>query len=390
MSFKKLALALLAVTLVFGAVQYFRPVPKIEPVDKNLQGPSTDVTYLPWPTYGQAALGASGYGLLETHGEQKPVPMASVSKVITALAVLKEKPLALGSQGPTITIGPDDVAAYNSYYLHGGSVTKVVAGEQISEYQALQALLLPSSNNMADTLARWAFGSIESYTTFANDYAKQLGAKQTNVADASGISASSTSTAEDLVLIGLSATKDQIVSEISNQQTAQIPEAGIIRNVNWLLGSDGVVGIKTGNTDQAGGCYLFSAQRIVAGEPVQIVGAVLAAPNLNTAISDSRKIIVAADNGFKKIMVIKKGDVLGKYQTEWNTTTDAVAQADLSILAWTNLSVNLASDLSEIAPSKASTFVGTIKATSGEKTVGGEAVLASDLQKPPLTWRLFH
>src|SRR5207245_1841316 len=116
-----------------------------------------------WPAYGQAGIGAAGYGLLSVAGAQTAAPIASVAKVMTALAVLSQKPLELNQQGPTITITEEDVASYENYVTQGGSVVRVDSGEQISEYQALQAMLIPSANNMAFTLSRWAFGSTDNY-----------------------------------------------------------------------------------------------------------------------------------------------------------------------------------------------------------------------------------
>ena len=169
MSLKKITLIVVIILLGVGLFSYSRPIPGVKAV-ATLAAPKVgSAVDLPWPAYGQGALAAQDYGILQTHGEQKAVPMASVAKVVTALAVLKQKPLAVGEQGPTITVNSDDVAIYNSYYTQGGSVVKVEAGEQISEYQALQALLIPSANNMADTLARWAFRSLI-FTLFPHQF----------------------------------------------------------------------------------------------------------------------------------------------------------------------------------------------------------------------------
>jgi len=62
--------------------------------------PAASIISLQWPTSGQAAIGAKGYGLLANNGAQTPVPTASIAKLITALAVLKVKPLAASEQGP--------------------------------------------------------------------------------------------------------------------------------------------------------------------------------------------------------------------------------------------------------------------------------------------------
>src|SRR3989344_5258265 len=196
---------------------------------------------IPWPTYGQTAIGAVGYGILSQNGDQKPLPIASVAKVMTAIAVLKAHPMQPGTQGETITITKEDVAVYNRYILEGQSAVEVEAGEQLTQYQALQALLLPSANNMADVLARWAFGSLEEYIGFVNSFTKTLGMENTVIADASGFSPKTTSTAIDLAKLAEIAMNHPTVAEIVAQPQANLPVAGIVYNVNNQLGSNGIV-----------------------------------------------------------------------------------------------------------------------------------------------------
>lgn len=388
---KKFSFLFLALVLVLVGYQYSRPVPTVQ-ANSTLTPPKTSgAITLPWPAYGQGALAAQGYGMLLTHGEQKAVPMASIAKVVTALAVLKQKPLDLGQQGPIITINSDDVAIYNNYYQRGGSVVKVEAGEQISEYQALQALLIPSANNIADTLARWAFGSMDNYVAYANSLLQGLTLQQTKIADASGFSPDSVSSAQDLVKLGLAALDNPLLAAIVSQETAELPLAGSVDSVNWLLGEDGVVGIKTGNTDQAGGCFLFAAKQTIGGQNITLVGALMQAPDLNTVIIDARVVAAASDSGFESVKVISKGQTVGIYKTPWGATADAVASQDLNILAWRGSQVQVAAKLNKIEPSaKANTFVGSISATSGQKTASVPVTLNSNLTHPPWYWRLLR
>ena len=90
-------------------------------------------------------------------------PTASTAKMILGLAIMEAKPFNLGEQGEVLTITPEFYQKYLWYLNHGGSHTVVSEGEEISEYDALMAVFLPSSNNMADSLAIWAFGSIDNY-----------------------------------------------------------------------------------------------------------------------------------------------------------------------------------------------------------------------------------
>jgi D-alanyl-D-alanine carboxypeptidase (penicillin-binding protein 5/6) len=203
--------------IVMLTVLYLRPVPKVAPQSQVPPAIAAQAVQLTWPAGGQAALGAEGYGLLARSGASSPVPIGSTAKVITALAVLKQKPLTVDSQGPTITLNGRDVEAFNNYYSSNGSVTQVAAGEQISEYQALQSLMLPSSNNMADTLANWAFGGLANYTTFANQMVKNMGLSHTTIGDTNGFSDTTTSTADDMAKIALAAISNRPDSRSANR-----------------------------------------------------------------------------------------------------------------------------------------------------------------------------
>lgn len=387
----RLVAFLLVLFLVAGIISYAWPLPQPKLVKFDPVITASQAAELAWPTYGQAAIGASGYGVLATHGPQTEVPIASVTKVITVLAVLKKYPIAPGQPGDTITLSENDVRIYQDYLAKNGSVAKVEAGEKITEYQALQALLLPSANNIADSLAIWAFGSIDTYVNYANQMLKQMGLSKTHVADASGFSPQSVSTAAELVALGETALANNVIAEMVNQPETTLPVAGVVRNFNWLLGSDGVVGIKTGNTSEAGGCYLFAADRQIAGQKVKLIGAILGAPTRNAAINDSRPLIKSADAGFEMVNLLTSGTVVGSYNTAWGVTADAITNKDASLLAWKGQEpqVTLALNPSGV-PAAADKIVGSVQISVGKKSVDTPVVLQQQISDPPWSWRIFR
>ncbi len=388
---KKLLSVLLIVIMAATAYLYLRPLPSPTTVSEVVSVPKTRPTIMAWPSSGQAAIGASGYGVLESHNAAAPASIASIAKVITALAVLQKKPITAGSQGPILTLNPSDVDIYNSYYSKDGSVAKVTAGEQLSEYQALQTVLIPSANNMADSLANWAFGSVDAYVAYANQMVKSMGLTHTTVTDASGFGDTTTSTADDLVKLGLLAVKDPTISQISSQPSAQVPVAGTVKNVNWLLGQQGVFGIKTGNTDKAGGCYLFSTKRTVAGHEITLIGAILGAPQLNDALSQAVPLIKSADNGFTDLKVVSRGQVLGYYKTAWGAKAQFKSAKDVSLLLWMGKDIRISNNPEVISvPAMAGASSGMVKAASSGQAAGSSLVLAQDLNGPSWHWRLFH
>src|SRR5205814_10703243 len=114
-----------------------------------------------WPAHGQAAFVKTGQPQVQAGPNQHAAPIASVAKVMTAYLVLRDHPLRPGQDGPTITLTDADVADTDRRRGQQESALSLAAGEELTELQALQALLLPSANNVAAILARWDAGSAE-------------------------------------------------------------------------------------------------------------------------------------------------------------------------------------------------------------------------------------
>jgi len=260
---------------------------------------------LSWPKTGEAAIGVVGKGVLETHGEQTDRPTASTAKLITALTVLKKYPLQPGQNGPVLTMSRSDINLLITYdELDGSEIGKVVVGEKLSEYQMLEAMMLPSANNMADSLAVWAFGSLADYQIAAAQTVKSLGMASTTVgSDASGLSPDTLSTAHDLVLLGEAAMQNPVLAEIvSKSSVDDFPLIGTIENTNTLLGQDGIVGVKTGNSDEAGGVFVFAAKyNDDSGKEQIIVGAVQGLPDLEKALQAAKTLLKSAEKNINRL-----------------------------------------------------------------------------------------
>lgn len=388
------ALLLSAAVYVYWA--YHRPLPAIKPAagGASLTVPAA-AAQLTWPAAEQAAVGIVASPVMASHGKPVPLPTASTAKLITALAVLRQKPLQPGQTGPVITLGAGDVTLYNAYKAQGGSVVPVVAGEQISEYQMLQALMLPSANNLADSLAIWAFGSLPTYATFANHYVGRLGLGQTRIGlDASGFSPTTTSTAADLVKLGETAMTNPVLAQIVGQSTASgLPVVNNIKNVNFLLGTDNIIGIKTGNTDQAGGVFISASRVSVNGRPVTIVTAVMGASNLWQAMHDSLPLIQSAQANFQPVTLVKAGQTVGSYPLPWGGSVEAKASRQATVEIWRGGSLSAAVSLKPIrATEPAGTTVG--KLSMPDSGIVPRQSLAVRLNATPpaptLRWRLLH
>ncbi len=270
---------------------------------------------LPWPASGQSSLRVVGVGRMGSTSGQRPVPIASVTKVMTAYLVLRDHPLGTNASGPTLTVTDAEAAAYPEQVAKDESLVKVTAGEVLTERQALDALMLPSADNMALILARWDAGSVDAFLSKMNRAAASLGMTDTRYTDPSGLASSTVSTADDQTVLAARAMAIPAFARIVAQRSARIPVAGTVRNYNTLLGSSGVDGIKTGSTSAAGGCLLFSARYRVGGKSLTIVGAVFGQHGttlygLSLALDRSLALVRAAENALGSYPVVASGQTV--------------------------------------------------------------------------------
>jgi D-alanyl-D-alanine carboxypeptidase (penicillin-binding protein 5/6) len=227
-----------------------------------------------WPDQGQAAIGIAGHGHWSSPATQ-PVPIASVAKVMTAYVVLRRDPLPGGSDGFTLTFSDSDVALAASEKNDGQSYVPVAAGETMTERDALEALLLPSANNIAIALAVHEDDTLSEFVQDMNTNAAQLGMRHTTYTDPSGFDPSTVSTSADQLRLARAAMRITAFAEIVGMRDAVIPVAGAVANTDDLLGHNGFVGIKTGSDQAAGGCFMFASVRRVRGHTWRIYGVVL-------------------------------------------------------------------------------------------------------------------
>ncbi len=239
--------------------------------------PADAVPSTVWPAYGEAAV-RLGQSQVHAGPNQHPAPIASVAKVMTAYIVLRDHSLDDGRDGPTITLTDADVADTDRRRGHDESVVPVAVGEQLTELQALEALLLPSANNIAVVLARWDAGSVGRFVARMNAVARSLGMTHTRYTDPSGYDDATVSTAADQVRIVERAMRLPVFASIVATPSVTLPVAGTVHNTDALLGHDGFVGVKTGSDDAAGGCFAFRAIRFVDGRRTTITGVVLGQP----------------------------------------------------------------------------------------------------------------
>ncbi|MFK0151482.1 serine hydrolase, partial [Streptomyces sp. NPDC090493] len=384
--------------IVFAVVQTLRPLPQptLDLTAKDTYTFDGSKADIPWPADGQGALDVQGIGTFGSSGDQKPVPIASVAKVMTAYIVLRDHPLKSGAAGPKIKI---DQAAQDQANAGQESTVDVTAGDSITQREALESILIASANNVARLLARWDAGSEKSFVAKMNATAKQLGMTNTTYTDPSGLTDSTVSTAVDQVKLA----KAAMASEPSFREVAAMMSYNDYKGVNhgnWnqLVGQNGVVGIKTGTTTSALGNLVFAAKKDVNGETRTVIGAVLRQPAnasngnsiLKAALNAGDQLIRAAQGALKSATVYKKGDVVGYVDDGLGGRTPVVATEDVTAVGWSGLKVKLSFAADDVPhTAKAGTKVGTLTVGDGSgSAVQIPVALAKDLAEPGFTSKL--
>jgi len=388
----RVGLVILLIVVAAAAINYLRPIPAVAATPAL---PATDVVpgtapALPWPTYGSGAIGVAHLGLVATSGNEQAIPAASVTKVMTALIILTDKPLKKGDPGPTITITDADVQSYQADLADKQSVVLVKAGEQLTELQALEGLLIPSANNLAETLARWD-GGMSTFVAKMNTRAAKLHLAHTKFAETSGASADSISTPSDLVTLGMEAMQDDVFVQIVAMEQVELPEAGTVYNVNAVLGQSGILGIKTGSGLNSGANFLFAANVTADNKTVVVYGCVMGQPTLAIAFAAAQNLLAGVSKTLHVRRVITLNQTIATYTTPWGPQTDLVSTVDVDLAEWPGMILRQRLDANAIVvdkPLASRTREGTEYLVLGDYNVPVPLVTADQLYPPGRFWRL--
>lgn len=307
-------------------------------------------------------------------------PTASTTKMILGLAVMQEKPFNLGEAGGTVTITQEDYDRYVWYVSHGGSTSAVQVGEEISEYDALMSVFLVSSNNMADTLATWAFGSLDNYRDYASKMLAEWGISNTTLGvDASGFDASTTSTPADLARIGQKVLESPVLAEIVGTKEHAVPVAGVLNNTNALLGQKRIVGVKTGYIGDVSGYCLVSGY-LEDGHIITV--SMMDTPTRAASFSDSLDVVTKMQELVKPQKLVAADEIVGYYDSWWTGKIKIVADEELTGLGWEGAKTDT---MLEMDGAK-----GTLKIRIGNKEYETTVSVSDYVAEPSLGDRLGH
>jgi D-alanyl-D-alanine carboxypeptidase (penicillin-binding protein 5/6) len=392
---RRVVVAVLAVIVV--AVLFYLPltllaqVPTTRPVLTSYHAPTTATQTLSLPSYGSSAIAAVGYpGLLASGGGSAPLPIASITKIITALVVLQKDPLGPADAGPSISFTANDAALLKSYAARDGDVYPIKVGGSMSERDVLTVALVPSANNYARALADWAFGSEANFLPVAKSWLASHGLTSTTLTDCTGLNPQNTSTPSDLIALGKLALANPLISELVNTKQITLPVVGLIKNTNGLLGTQGIDGIKTGTLNSAGASLLFASHLELGGQDIVLVGVVLDGPNHPTIDAAIAALVAAARAGFHVVTLATKGQILARYTSSWGKITTAVATRTQSVVVWGGTVITASITSNRIGPATAGTVVGLARFTIGSRKLSIPLALSTKLDGPDPGWRLGH
>lgn len=223
--------------------------------------------------------------VLLAHNSREKLPMASTTKIMTALLAMER-----GNMEEIVTVGR------NAYGVPGTSIY-LSLGEKITLHDLLCGLMLASGNDAAVAIAEHIGGDVQTFCEMMTQRAAELGCTGTVFTTPHGLPAEGhCTTAHDLALIAREAMSHELFRQIVSTRRASIPWEGrsysrILNNKNKLLSDyEGATGIKTGYTRAAGRCLVFGAQR----DGLEVIGVVL---NCSDWFSEAARLM---DMGFAK------------------------------------------------------------------------------------------
>lgn len=269
--------------------------------------------------------------LLWGKNEDKPMAMASTTKIMTAIVALE-----MGASEDTVTVSKRAASAPEVNI-------DLSEGEKITLKNLLYALMLKSANDSAIAIAEHIGGSVEGFADIMNEKAFEIGAYDTVFVTPNGLDEGEHhSTARDMALIAAYALKNRDFCEIINTPYISFTSEDGKRsydlvNKNRLLKEyEGAFGVKTGFTCKAGHCFVGAAER----NGVRLVSCVLASgwgsAGKEYKWSDTKAILNYGFDNFKYYTVIEDGTpmdgiaVTGSDKKSVKTVTDGEIQALLS------------------------------------------------------------
>jgi serine-type D-Ala-D-Ala carboxypeptidase (penicillin-binding protein 5/6) len=236
---------------------------------------------------------ASNGDVVAAHDARRSMPIASITKLMTVIVALQH-------------LRPDDVVTVTSGAAEvGESRIPLEPGQRITVHDLLEGALIQSANNAADALAAAAAGGdVARFVAWMNARARALGLRDTHFVRPDGLDAPGhVSSARDVATLARVAMHLAIVREIVAKRSDTI-EGGAVTVHTWndLLGVfPGLIGVKTGHTDDAGWCQVAAARR--AGYTIYAV--VLGSPTRSQRNADLARLLSYGVAAYRTVQLVR-------------------------------------------------------------------------------------
>ena len=360
-------------------------------VATSVVAPSKSIA-IPWPSQGEAGFLVPSLGVRQDSPTQTAVAIGSVTKLMTAYIILKDYPLAPGQSGPTVTVTQADVDNFGLQTLDSQSVATIAAGETLTVYQLLEGLLVHSANDYAFILAEFDAGSLSGFIAKMNAQAAALTMTATHYADPAGASPDSISTPHDQLGLAGDLMTNPVFASIVAMRSVTLPVAGTITTYQPLLGTNGVVGVKSGLTVKAGGCDVMAVNVTIAGQTVQILTAVTGQKTGNwlaTAGNQALNLANSVAATIDGVTVATTGERVGRLG--WpKASVPLVSTGKVAVPAWPgqHVTISLRQTRTVTKPLAGGTVIGVLSANNGRYRSRASVLTSGDLHEPTLLQRV--
>lgn len=342
---------------------------------------------------GVPPLSASSYVLVDPstnavlaqRAPDRALPMASTTKMMTALLVMEKAALT-------------DVVTVPAAALVGGSTAGLVAGERLTVENLLVGLMVPSGNDAAVALAVHVGGSESAFVRMMNTRARELGLTKTRFLTPHGLDRPGhQASVRDLVRLARELMTHPEIRRIVALRTAVIPGPGgsgtrLLQTENDLLGFDpDVDGVKTGHTDGAGYAIVAHANRARLG--VGLYAALIGSPTESARATDAKRLLDWGFSQFGRATLVRDGQVFARAAVRDRPGVTVALRAKGVLSAAIRVDEEITETVTAppevIGPVKRGQALGTVSVRVGRRTVGSRPLIAAtDVAAPTAADRL--
>jgi D-alanyl-D-alanine carboxypeptidase (penicillin-binding protein 5/6) len=335
------------------------------------------------PAAGFSALGARALLLIaERSGAtvfaknaNAELAIASTTKLMTAYVTLQREPL--------------DARLTEQPYAAGlgESLAPVPVGAQLSVADMLRAMLLPSGNNVAYSLSVDVGGSESNFVAMMNAAAAKLNLGRTHYTTPIGLDTpgDNYSTAGDLARLARVLMRNPLFREVVDEPSARLADGVVVANRNTLVGTyPWVVGVKTGNTTDAGECLVGAAKL----NGVRLISVVLGAPSAAASAADTLALLRYGLSLYRSVPIATAGHAYATVPVQGRSRpVRLIARRSLSLVIARTVAIHAAlDDVPDrlVGPLAAGTVEGSIEVSENGRLVQSVAlVTASAVPAPP-------